>query len=86
MGFSASSLWTTPSCTKAVTVQLGKDKTLKLKQGKEITVNNEVVEKLPLSLGDTYVRVASSIFIQGNSILSEFYLDVTTFILIIFHI
>lgn len=65
MGYSPAMMSVTPSCTKAVTVRLGEEKVLRLKQGKEITVNGEDIDKLPLSLGDAYIRAASSVFIQG---------------------
>lgn len=63
MGFSVFALSTTPSCTKSVTVTIG-DVVIKLKQGREVTVNNKD-EPLPILLKQAYIREASSIFVQG---------------------
>ncbi|XP_073969601.1 hemolectin isoform X3 [Rhodnius prolixus] len=62
MGFSVFALSTTPSCTKSVTVTIG-DVVIKLKQGREVTVNNKD-EPLPILLKQAYIREASSIFVQ----------------------
>ncbi|KAG8240684.1 hypothetical protein J6590_104214 [Homalodisca vitripennis] len=63
MGFSLSTGFT-PSCTRTVTIRMGKDQVLRLKQHKEISVNNEDVENLPVVLAGAYVRAASSMFVQ----------------------
>lgn len=57
-----------PSCTRAVTIRIGEDHVLKLKHNKEITVNNEDVESLPIVLAGAYVRAASSMFVQGGAV------------------
>lgn len=64
MGFSIAA-GSSPSCTKAVTISLG-EQVIKLKQNKEVTVNNEDVESLPVSVGGVYIRIASSLFLQGT--------------------
>lgn len=66
MGFAPSLMANSPSCTKAITIRVGKDHTLRLKQNKEISVNNEDVDVLPVSFAGAYVRVASSMFVQGK--------------------
>ncbi|CAH1404838.1 unnamed protein product [Nezara viridula] len=53
-----------PSCTKSVLLRLG-DNVIKMKQGREVTVNGEDV-KLPITVNGTYISQASSIFILAD--------------------
>lgn len=62
MGFSTSNDPNGPSCTKTVTIRLN-DMSIKLKQNRQILINGEEVNKLPLLAGDAKIRITSSIFL-----------------------
>ncbi|KAK9502170.1 hypothetical protein O3M35_012753 [Rhynocoris fuscipes] len=62
MGYSVFNSASMPSCTKSVTITLG-DTEIKLKQGKEVIINGKD-ELLPVLLHQTYIREASSVFVQ----------------------
>ncbi|KAF6208903.1 hypothetical protein GE061_014645, partial [Apolygus lucorum] len=51
-----------PTCTKTVTIKMG-DTIVKLKQGKQVSVNG-MDHKIPLTLPSAHIRRASSIFLQ----------------------
>lgn len=55
-----------PSCTKALTIRFGvNNTTIRLGQGKTVSVNGDVVEKLPVNVqGLAYIREQSTFFIQ----------------------
>lgn len=52
-----------PSCTKTVTVRMPGEHVIKLKQGREVTVNGKEVTRLPYDVDMATIRVASSLFI-----------------------
>ncbi|XP_070162344.1 hemocytin isoform X2 [Polyergus mexicanus] len=51
-----------PSCTKGLTINF-KDTIIKLKQGRQITINGDEVIKFPMLFNDARIRTASSIFV-----------------------
>lgn len=63
MNFPASISGGLPSCTKTVTIKMPGEHTIKLKQGREVSVNGKEVTKLPYDVETATIRVASSIFV-----------------------
>ncbi|BES96307.1 Hypothetical protein NTJ_09116 [Nesidiocoris tenuis] len=63
MGFTQRYTMEPPTCTKSVTIRIGESTVLKLKQGKQVSVNG-MDHPLPITLPSAHVRKASSIFIQ----------------------
>jgi len=54
-----------PTCTKTVTIRFGNSTTIKLGQGKLVSGNGEIVDKLPVNVqGVAYVREQSTFFLQ----------------------
>lgn len=51
-----------PSCTKGLTINF-KDTVIKLKQGRQITINGDEVIKFPMLFNGARIRTASSIFV-----------------------
>nr|CAD7397465.1 unnamed protein product [Timema cristinae] len=68
MGFSSVPSSNFPSCTKAVTVRLG-DRFIKLRQNREVSVNGQEITQMPFTMDGATVRIASSIFLIGMTIL-----------------
>lgn len=53
------------SCTKTVTIRFGNGTAIRLGQGKRVSVNGAVVDKLPVNVqGVAYVREQSTFFVQ----------------------
>jgi von Willebrand factor type D domain. len=65
MNFPTQSTADFPSCTKAITIRLG-DHTIKLKQAREVIVNEQEVTKLPFTAAGAYIHTISSIFLMGK--------------------
>ncbi|XP_063975011.1 hemocytin [Diachasmimorpha longicaudata] len=61
MGFSRANSPELPSCTKSVTIRLPAT-VISLQQNRKITINNQDIPKLPISISGVKIRLASSIF------------------------
>ena len=64
MNFPSSVAAQFPSCTKSVTITAG-GFVIKLKQGREVVINGIEATRLPVWVGDIYVKRASNIFLIG---------------------
>uniref|UniRef100_A0A481MQJ2 Hemolectin n=1 Tax=Nipponaphis monzeni TaxID=196483 RepID=A0A481MQJ2_9HEMI len=64
-GFETINVLGKSSCTKTVTIRFGNNTNIKLGQGKTVFVNDESVEKLPVSIQSlAYIREQSTFFLQ----------------------
>lgn len=54
-----------PSCTKSVTIRVD-GLIIKLKQDREVVLNGEEVDRLPLWIDGVHIRHASSVFVSGK--------------------
>lgn len=54
-----------PSCTKTVTIRMN-GHTIKLKQGREVLVDEQEVSQLPFTAAGAYIHIVSSIFLMGK--------------------